>query len=192
MNLANQLTLFRIALIPFFILFLSVPQIPHGPLWALILFVIASYTDHLDGKIARERNLITNFGIFMDPFADKLLVTSAIIMLVSLSMIPAFVAIIIIAREFAVSGLRTLSAKEGTVIAASSLGKIKTTLQMLAIVLMLIKLLLTNDPWFANWISPKSLLLWIPDVVMYAAAFMTLYSGVDYFTKGWSAIDPKK
>ncbi len=196
MNLANKLTLFRVILIPFFVLVLSVKNFPHGALIALVIFAVASYTDHLDGSIARKYNLITNFGIFMDPFADKLLVTSAIIMLVSMNMTPAWVAIVIIAREFAVSGLRTVSAKEGLVIAASNLGKIKTTLQMTAVVLMLLKLVIMTDPLFsgvyASLSSGAAFLLYLPDAVMFAAAIMTIYSGVDYFMKGWSVLDSSK
>lgn len=196
MNLPNKLTLFRVILIPFFILFMSLPTIPHWALFALIIFAVASFTDHLDGTIARKYNLITNFGIFMDPFADKLLVTSAIIVLVALDLIPAWIAIIIIGREFAVSGLRTVAAKEGTVIAASNLGKLKTSLQMTAVVLMLVKLVLVTDPSFARLYASISagagFLLALPDIVMFAAAIMTLYSGVDYFIKGWAVIDPSK
>ncbi|UUM12764.1 CDP-diacylglycerol--glycerol-3-phosphate 3-phosphatidyltransferase [Clostridiaceae bacterium HFYG-1003] len=196
MNLANKLTLFRIVLIPVFILFMSFEFIPHWAMLSLIVFAVASITDHLDGRIARKHNLITNFGIFMDPFADKLLVTSAIIMLVARELVPAWIAIVIIAREFAVSGLRTIAANEGNVISASNLGKLKTTLQMVAVIMMLLKLIIHTDAWFLpvkNWLETNAQILWLlPDVVMYAAAFMTIYSGVDYFMKGWSNIDPSK
>ncbi|WFF74316.1 CDP-diacylglycerol--glycerol-3-phosphate 3-phosphatidyltransferase [Proteiniclasticum sp. QWL-01] len=196
MNLANKLTLFRIVLIPVFILFMSFEFIPHWAMLSLIVFTVASITDHLDGRIARKHNLITNFGIFMDPFADKLLVTSAIIMLVARELVPAWIAIVIIAREFAVSGLRTIAANEGNVISASNLGKLKTTLQMVAVIMMLLKLIIHTDAWFLpvkNWLEANAQILWLlPDVVMYAAAFMTIYSGVDYFMKGWSSIDPSK
>ncbi len=196
MNLANKLTLFRIVLIPVFIVLMSFESIPHWALWALVIFAVASITDTLDGQYARKHNLITNFGIFMDPFADKLLVTSAIIMLVAHGLVPAWIAIVIIAREFAVSGLRTIAANEGNVISASNLGKLKTVLQMSAVILMLIKLIFLTDPWFAplnTWISANaSILSLFPDLLMYAAAFMTLYSGLDYFMKGWSSIDPTK
>ena len=196
MNMANKLTLFRIVLIPVFILFMSFEFIPHWAMLSLIVFTVASITDHLDGRIARKHNLITNFGIFMDPFADKLLVTSAIIMLVARELVPAWIAIVIIAREFAVSGLRTIAANEGNVISASNLGKLKTTLQMVAVIMMLLKLIIHTDAWFLpvkNWLEANAQILWLlPDVVMYAAAFMTIYSGVDYFMKGWSSIDPSK
>ncbi len=196
MNLANKLTIFRIVLIPVFILFMSFESIPHWALLALLVFATASITDQMDGAYARKHNLITNFGIFMDPFADKLLVTSAIIMLVARGLVPAWIAIAIIAREFAVSGLRTIAANEGTVISASNKGKLKTVLQMVAVILMLIKLIVIYDPWFTGfkaWLESSAQFLWLlPDVLMYAAALMTIYSGVDYFVKGWSAIDPTK
>lgn len=196
MNLANKLTLFRIVLIPFFILAMSFPQIPHWALISLLIFAVASYTDRLDGQLARANGWITNFGIFMDPFADKLLVTSAIILLVARDMVPGWIAIVIIGREFAVSGLRTIAANEGNVIAASNLGKIKTVLQMVAVILMLLKLVLLNDPWFfglRSTLESAGALVWqLPDLVMLAAGIMTLYSGVDYFIKGWSSIDPSK
>lgn len=194
MNLANKLTLFRVILIPIFIFFLSMPTISHWALISLIIFAVAAYTDHLDGAYARKYNLVTNFGIFMDPFADKLLVTSAMIMLVALKMIPAWIAIVIVAREFAVSGLRTVTAKDGLVIAASILGKIKTFSQMIAVILMLIKLILVTDASFAGahgWIVANApFLINLPDIIMIFAGLMTLYSGFDYFRQGWKYIDP--
>lgn len=194
MNLANKLTIFRIFLIPLFILLMYFPNIPHWALWSLFIFALASFTDHLDGRIARSQNLITNFGIFLDPFADKLLVITAIVLLVEKAYAPAWVAIIIIAREFAVSGLRTISAKEGHVIAASNLGKLKTVSQMLAILFLLLKLAINTDPMLASWRTslPSGLINALPNVVLYLAALMTLYSGVDYFIKGWHTIDPTK
>ena len=196
MNLANKLTMLRVILVPIFIAVMSIESIPHWALLALLIFAVASITDTLDGQYARKHNLITNFGIFMDPFADKLLVVSAIIMLVAHGLIPAWVAIVIVAREFAVSGLRTVAANEGNVIPASNLGKIKTILQMVAVIAMLIKLIIMTDVWFASintWITTKAQFIGIlPDVLMYAAAIMTLYSGIDYFKNGWKFIDPSK
>lgn len=196
MNLANKLTMLRVILVPIFIAVMSIESIPHWALLALLIFAVASITDTLDGQYARKHNLITNFGIFMDPFADKLLVVSAIIMLVAHGLIPAWVAIVIIAREFAVSGLRTVAANEGNVIPASNLGKIKTILQMAAVIAMLIKLIIMTDVWFASintWITTRAQFIGIlPDVLIYVAAIMTLYSGIDYFKKGWKFIDPSK
>ena len=124
MNLANKLTLIRIILVPIFLVFIAYQDLPYGSVIATLIFIIASVTDQLDGYIARSRNQVTNFGKFMDPLADKLLVTAALISLVELQLVPAWAAIVIIAREFAVSGLRTIAASEGLVIAASWWGKI--------------------------------------------------------------------
>ncbi|MBM6839644.1 CDP-diacylglycerol--glycerol-3-phosphate 3-phosphatidyltransferase, partial [Clostridium saudiense] len=121
----------------------------YGTIIATLIFIIASLTDQLDGYIARSRNQITTFGKFMDPLADKLLVTSALISLVELGLIPSYAAIIIIAREFAVSGLRTIAASEGKIIAASWWGKIKTVIQIIAIVLLLIKVNIETSPYLA-------------------------------------------
>lgn len=125
MNLANKLTLIRIFLVPVFLVFIAVKDIPYGSFIATFIFILASLTDKLDGYIARSRNQITNFGKFMDPLADKLLVTAALISLVDLQVVPGWAAVVIIAREFAVSGLRSIAAAQGRVIAASWWGKIK-------------------------------------------------------------------
>ena len=137
MNLPNKLTMFRVILIPFFIVFLLIPITPYDKWIALAIFVIASLTDLLDGKIARKYNLVTNFGKFMDPLADKLLVCSALICLIELDKIPSWMVIIIIAREFIISGFRLVASDNGVVIAASYFGKFKTTFQMLAVCLMI-------------------------------------------------------
>ena len=119
MNLPNKLTLFRVVLIPFFVFFLLAPYFEgYGNYIAVAIFIVASITDFLDGKIARKYNLVTNFGKFMDPLADKLLVCSALICLIQLELIPAWVVIIIIAREFIISGFRLVASDNGVVIAA--------------------------------------------------------------------------
>jgi CDP-diacylglycerol--glycerol-3-phosphate 3-phosphatidyltransferase len=196
MNLPNKLTLFRIILVPVFLLLMSVSAIPYNVSLATVVFIIAAYTDHLDGKIARRDNLITNFGKFMDPLADKLLVTSALIALVEHNLIGAWVAVVIIAREFAVSGLRTIAANEGVVIAASIWGKVKTTTQIIAIVSLLIKLISTKETYLINLFQKlpflESFFSIFPPVVMYVAVFFTIMSGVDYFKNGWSYIDTNK
>ena len=138
MNLANKLTLLRIFLVPVFLIFFLVEGIDYGTIVATIVFIVASITDQLDGHIARSRNQITTFGKFMDPLADKLLVTAVFVCLVQIGMIPAWAVIIILSREFAVSGLRSIAASNGLVIAASWWGKIKTVTQMLAILLFLL------------------------------------------------------
>lgn len=195
MNLANKLTLLRVILIPFFVFFMAMPSIPFSEIISIIIFAAAAITDYFDGNLARQNNMITNFGIFMDPFADKLLVTSALVMLQYVDLVPPWVVLIIIAREFAVSGLRTVAANEGHVIAASNLGKIKTALQMAGIVAMLIKFAILNSEILSmlkNNTFINDYFLLIPDILIYAAAIMTLYSGFDYFKKSWKAIDPTK
>ncbi|KNZ41663.1 CDP-diacylglycerol--glycerol-3-phosphate 3-phosphatidyltransferase [Acetobacterium bakii] len=169
MNLPNKITVIRILMIPFFIAALLIDFPFHQPI-AAALFIIAALTDSLDGYLARSRNLVTDFGKFMDPLADKLLVCSALICFVQLGSVPAWVVIVIIAREFAVTGLRTLAAADGIVIAASKWGKAKTMSQMIAIVIIL----------FNNW--PFSLINFPADTIMiYVATILTIFSGVDYF-----------
>ena len=162
MNLPNKLTMFRVILIPFFVVFLLV-DITSADKWiALAIFVIASLTDLLDGKIARKYNLVTNFGKFMDPLADKLLVCSALICLIELAKIPSWIVIVIIAREFIISGFRLVASDNGVVIAASYWGKFKTTFQMVMICLMIadieaLKLLTTITMWVAVVLTVISL-----------------------------------
>lgn len=168
MNLPNKLTMFRVILIPFFVVFLLV-DITVADKWiALAIFIIASLTDLLDGKIARKYNLVTNFGKFMDPLADKLLVCSALICLVALEKIPAWIVIVIIAREFIISGFRLVASDNGVVIAASYWGKFKTTFQMVMICLM---------------IADLEALQTVTTIVMWAALILTVISLVDYLVK---------
>ncbi len=194
MNLANKLTIIRIFLVPVFLIFITIKGIPYGSIIATLIFVIASLTDKLDGYIARSRNQITNFGKFMDPLADKLLVTSALIAIVELQLMPAWAAIVIIAREFAVSGLRTVAAAEGTVIAASKWGKAKTVIQIIAIILMLLKVNMNVYPLSAY--SSQEFVVqffnYVPDIMMYLAVIITIISGVDYFLKNKGAIKTNK
>lgn len=137
MNLPNKLTIFRVILIPFFLIALMIPEIPGGKWIALGIFIVASLTDTLDGQIARRRNLVTNFGKFMDPLADKLLVCSAMIALIDIGRIPSWVVIIIIGREFIISGFRLIASDKGIVIAAGWWGKIKTVVQMIMIIVLI-------------------------------------------------------
>lgn len=168
MNLPNRLTVLRVILVPVFIIFLMLKSIPHNDYIALAIFIIASLTDMLDGKIARKYNLITDFGKFMDPLADKLLVCSALICLIELSRIKAWMVVVIIAREFIISGFRLIAAEKGTVIAAGWLGKIKTVFQMVAVCL-----LIANIP-----------VLYIPtQIILWIAVIMTVVSLVDYIIK---------
>lgn len=142
MNLPNKLTVLRVILIPFFVLSLMIfdGRMQVFRYLAASIFIVASLTDMLDGKIARKYNLVTNFGKFMDPLADKLLVCSALICLVELRQLPAWMVIVIVSREFIISGFRLVAAEQGIVIAASYWGKFKTTFQMIAVILMIVNL----------------------------------------------------
>lgn len=186
MNLPNKLTMLRILLVPVFLVFISIKDIPYGKPIAIAVFIIASITDKLDGYIARSRNQITRFGKFMDPLADKLLVTSALISLVEYHIIPAWAAMIIVAREFAVTGLRSVAAAEGIVIAASAWGKAKTVTQIIAIIMALINLNYNHVSLgvikkFINY--PHKFLNITTDIAMAAAVIITIISGWDYFAK---------
>ena len=138
MNLPNKLTLFRVILIPFFVFFLLAPYFEgYGNYIAVAIFIVASLTDMLDGKIARKYNLVTNFGKFMDPLADKLLVCSAMICLIPSGKLPTAIVIVIIAREFIISGFRLVASDNGIVIAANYWGKFKTVSQMAMIIVLI-------------------------------------------------------
>ena len=158
----------RIIMIPIFVAVLLIEFPYHQPIAAAV-FILAALTDSLDGYLARSRNLITDFGKFMDPLADKLLVCSALICFVQLGSVPAWMVIIIIAREFVITGLRTLAASDGIVIAASKWGKAKTMSQMLAIVI----ILFNNWPFSFLNIPMGTIMIWI-------ATILTLISGIDY------------
>lgn len=189
MNLANKITLIRIFLVPIimFFLLIKVPlpnitidhfTISYNQIIAALIFIIAASTDSLDGYIARKHKLITNLGKLLDPLADKLLVSAVLVSLVEMNKISAFITIVIISREFAVTGLRQIALLEGMVMAASKWGKWKTATQIAAI----IALLLNNFPFtfigfaFDYWAS------WV-------AAVITIYSGVDYFIKNKHVIN---
>ena len=171
MNFPNKLTLLRICLIPVFVI-LMLSQVSNFFLISCIIFIIASITDFLDGKIARKYNLVTDFGKFMDPLADKLLVLSALICMIEYDLVAGWMVIIIVARELTVSILRAIAADNGKVIAASGGGKIKTTSQMIAIILLLIG---------ANY--SNSQIVFVGTIAMYIATIFTLYSGIDYLYK---------
>lgn len=140
MNLPNKITIFRVCMIPVFLIFMLVPNIPYGNYIAVAVFAIACLSDALDGYLARKHNLVTNFGKFMDPLADKLLVCSALICFVELSYMPAWIVIVIIAREFIISGFRLIASDNGVVIAASYWGKFKTIAQMITCILLIVQL----------------------------------------------------
>ena len=190
MNLPNKITLARIFLVPFMLivpLFGVTSTVLGGitveNLIILAIFLIASITDFLDGHLARKNNMVTTFGKFLDPIADKLLVITALMMLVESSIIPAWIPIITVAREFLVSGVRMLAAGEGTVIAASMLGKIKTVSQMVAISLAF----LDTSP-FMRFMSGELYNLALPlnilmSLAMIVSVVATIWSGLDYFIK---------
>lgn len=170
MNLPNKLTVLRVLMIPFFVLFALVDVVPgYSRYLAVLIFILASLTDLLDGKIARKYNLVTNFGKFMDPLADKLLVCAALICLVSKELLPAWMVIVIISREFIISGFRLVASDNGVVIAANYWGKFKTTFQMLMIILLLLE--------------PQGALVWISQAVTWIALILTVVSLVDYVIK---------
>lgn len=171
MNLANQLTMLRLLLVPVFMVLLKLDT-PTMRWAAFGVFVFASITDYFDGMIARKYNLITKFGKLMDPLADKVLVTAALVGLVELGQIPAWIVVLILAREFIISIFRALAASSGLVIAASYWAKIKTTMQMIAILL----LLANNYP--ASIIGVP-----LDMITLYIAAFLTVLSGAEYLIK---------
>ena len=180
MNLPNKLTIVRVLLIPFFVFFMMTDYLGEMSKWiALLIFVAASLTDLLDGKIARKYNLVTNFGKFMDPLADKLLVCSALICFVELGVLPSWIVIIIISREFIISGFRLVASDNHVVIAASYWGKFKTTFQMLMIIVLVLDI---NHPVFD--------LLGV--VLTYIALLLTIISLVDYVWKNKDVLKEQK
>ncbi len=176
MNLPNKLTVFRVILIPFFLVAFMVPAIPAGKWIAVAIFAIASLTDLFDGKIARKYNLVTDFGKFMDPLADKLLVCSAMIALIELDRIPAWIVIVIIAREFIISGFRLVAADNGIVIAASYWGKFKTAFQMFMVILLIMNLS-ENFPNASQGIQIAE------QILIYISLALTIISLIDYLVK---------
>ena len=180
MNLPNKLTIFRVILIPFFVFFLLAPYFPEcGKYIATAIFIVASLTDMADGKIARKYNLVTNFGKFMDPLADKLLVCSAMICLVEIDRLAAWIVIVIIAREFIISGFRLVASDNGIVIAASYWGKFKTTFQML----MIIALILDFQNRYFQMLATA---------LTYIALILTVVSLIDYIAKNKQVLKEQK
>ena len=180
MNLPNKLTIMRVILIPFFVFFLLSPYFPaYGNYIAVAIFIVASLTDMLDGKIARKYNLVTNFGKFMDPLADKLLVCSAVICLIELDRLAAWIVIVIIAREFIISGFRLVASDNGVVIAASYWGKFKTTFQMLMVIVLILDI---QMPFFQI----------LGTVLTYVALILTVVSLIDYIVKNKDVLKDQK
>lgn len=175
MNLPNILTLIRIALVPFFIIFFHLGQAGAQlySILALVVFAVASLTDAVDGLIARKKNLVTNFGALMDPLADKILTTAAFVLFVEVNIIPAWAVVVILAREFAITGLRGVAAAEGVVLPAGFAGKLKTIFQMIVICVILLTLIVANYGLGMIGLG----LFWVTLVI-------TVYSGVEYLVKG--------
>ena len=209
MNLPNKLTLVRIAIVPFFVLFMCISDIPLRFVWALLLFIAASVTDLLDGKLARKHNLVTNFGKFLDPLADKILVAAALVCFLEQGWTYSWVVIIVLLREFTVSGVRlaAVSSSKNAVIPANIWGKVKTVFTMIAIIAVLLMHILMslnvmydiNDVSIFSDIavSPVSGYFGFPvqiitDILMYLTAAVTLISGVKYLYDYREYIDPKK
>lgn len=174
MNTANKLTILRVVMIPAFLLVLYL-DVPYANYWALAIFAAASITDTLDGYIARHYNQITDFGKFMDPLADKCLVTAAMLWFVEVGQMPGWALLVVIIREFGVSGLRMVAADKGRVIAAGWSGKVKTAATMVCVILMLLPL-----PGIVNQICTAVIVL------------TTIYSGVEYFMKNADVLTEAK
>lgn len=170
MNLPNKITIFRVCMIPLFLITLLVQGIPYGKYIALTVFILACLSDALDGHLARKYHLITNFGKFMDPLADKLLVCSALICFIELELIPAWVVIVIISREFIISGFRLVAADNNVVIAASYWGKFKTTAQMILCILLIL-----------NW--DFTVFQVLEQIFIYLSLVLTVVSLIDYIVK---------
>lgn len=195
MNLPNKLTVLRMIMVPFFVLALLWP-FPHHYLVALALFGIASYTDHLDGKLARKYHQITDFGKFMDPLADKILVISALVCFVSLGLCDVWLVLLIIAREFMVTSIRLVAAGKGTVIAANNWGKIKTVSQIVAIcVILLLQYIaeLGSLEWVQFVNQDVLMLFWaIGEIFLAIATFFAVLSGLVYLRQNWDIVKNAK
>ena len=176
MNLANKLTTFRVLCIPIFVVFMLIESIPYNYYLAAIVFIVASITDLFDGKIARKYHLVTNFGKFMDPLADKLLVSAALICLTP-KMIPSWVVIIIISRELFISGFRMLAADQGIVLAAGWWGKFKTAFSMVMIIVLIVNTPLNN-----------SVLYIIGQILIWISLALTIISMIEYVSKNFNVL----
>ncbi len=188
MNLPNKLTVFRVLLIPVFVVFMLVPSIPGAKWYALIFFCLASVTDFFDGYLARKNNLVTDFGKFMDPLADKLLICSALIALCSNGRFPTWIVIIIIAREFTISGFRLIASDNGRVIAASIWGKVKTVVQMFTVILLICDF---NEVTGTGETGSGAVYI-CEQVMIYLAMALTVISLVDYIAKNKDVISTMK
>lgn len=189
MNLPNKLSLLRILLVPVFAAFLLASSIQGHFLWALVLFAVASYTDHLDGKIARQRNMITTFGQFLDPLADKVLVMTALICFASMGLCNIWFVLIIMLREFAVTSLRLVAVESGKVIAANKWGKTKTVSQMIAVMVVLI---LQSVQELAGTGAAAGAFLLVGNLFVGISCLLTIVSGVVYIRQNYQVISTMK
>lgn len=195
MNLPNKLTVLRTILIPVFLFFTLVEFIPYHFTIALFVFAVASLTDALDGHIARKNNLVTDFGKFLDPLADKALVIAALAVFVELDVFGSIPLILIIAREFMVSGLRLVTAGKGIVVAAGFWGKLKTAFTMAAILLILLIFAVSEDfDWFGIDVSYRFINFcgWTTQIVVWISVVLTVISGIVYLKGYWKYIDSDK
>ena len=188
MNLPNKLTLLRVILVPFFVFFMLTDIVPYSEIISLVIFAAASITDALDGHIARSRNLVTTFGKFLDPLADKVLVVSALICMCELGLVGAVPVLIIVAREFMVSGLRLVTANEGVVVAAGIWGKLKTAFTMVAIVVIMVGMCLNLEAGS----SAENIMNIVNQVLIWIATVLTVISGGVYLKGYWKYIDASK
>ena len=190
MNLPNKLSMLRIILAPVFLFFLIYNFVPYHALWALLVFLVASYTDHLDGKIARARGIVTSFGQFLDPLADKVLIVSALVCFSVMRLCSVWVPLIVLLREFSVTSLRLVAVESGKVIAANRWGKMKTVSQIIASgYLLAIEAcagfgLFGNVSLFTSWLSTGNTiyggLLLFGNVLLWVSCVLTIVSGVIY------------
>lgn len=189
MNLPNKLSLARIILVPVFAAFLLATSLPGHYVWALLIFAAASYTDHLDGKIARNRNMITTFGQFLDPLADKVLVMTALICFASMGLCNIWFVLIILLREFAVTSLRLVAVDSGKVIAANKWGKTKTVSQMIA---SLVVLILQSIQELGGFAAASGAFLLVGNSFVGISCVFTIISGVIYIKQNYQVIEQIK
>ncbi|NLL63227.1 MAG: CDP-diacylglycerol--glycerol-3-phosphate 3-phosphatidyltransferase [Ruminococcaceae bacterium] len=186
MNIPNQLTIARMIITPVFLAVFTIPSIPYNYAIAMLLFIIGSLTDLFDGIIARKRNLVTNFGKFADPLADKILTTSALLGFMALGYCNVWVVFLVLFREFAISSMRLIAAAEGLVIPANIWGKVKTTFQMVATIAIMLGLVLVGD------FGIELPLHFVADILFWIIAVLTIVSGVVYVKDGVKVIDFSK
>lgn len=189
MNTPNKLTLLRVLLVPLFLALLMIQPIPYRFTFALIVFIVASLTDFLDGHLARKNNQVTTFGKFLDPLADKVLVISAMVCFVELGLVSSVAVVIIIAREFMVTSLRLVAATTGgSVISASMIGKVKTVIQMISVITILAMLAADQFVSIGGFVDVGL----VSNILMWTSAFITVVSGIEYLIQNKTAVNTTK